>query len=64
MRYRIGFIKSVTSAFKKKDEIQPIIPDWLFDERRKILFKLLYSPEMSMKLKSLLRKLKALLEVK
>ena len=27
----IGFIKSVIHDFKKKDENQPIIPDWLFE---------------------------------
>ena len=33
--YPIGFIKSVISDFKKKDENQQIIPDWLFEERSK-----------------------------
>ena len=37
--YPVGFIKPVISDFKKKDGNQPIIPDWLFEERRKILFK-------------------------
>ena len=42
--YAIGFNKSVISDFKKKDENQPIIPDWLFEERSKVLFKLPYCP--------------------
>ena len=42
--YPLGFIKSVISDFKKKDENQPIIPDWLFEEHNKVLFKLPYCP--------------------
>ena len=42
--YPLGFIKSVISDFKKKDENQSIIPDWLFEERSKVLFKLPYCP--------------------
>ena len=40
--YPIGFITSVISDFKKRNENQPVIPDWLFEERRKILSKLPY----------------------
>ena len=29
---------------KNKDENQPIIPDWLFEEHSKVLFKLPYYP--------------------
>ena len=43
--YPIGFIKSVISNFKNsKEEEQPIIPEWLFDQRKKVLFKLPYCP--------------------
>ena len=42
--YPIGFIKSVISDFKKKDENQPIIHDWLFEERSKALYKMPYWP--------------------
>ena len=42
--YPIGFFKLVISDFKKKDENQSIIPDCLFDEHSKILFKLPYCP--------------------
>ena len=42
--YPLGFIKSVISDFKKKDENQPIIHDWLFEECSKVLFKLPYCP--------------------
>ena len=58
--YPISFIKSVNSDFKKRDENQPIIPDWLFEERRKILFKLPYYPRNEYDVK----RLKALLNVK
>ena len=40
----IDFIKSVISDFKIKDENEPIIPDWLFEEPSKVLFKLSYCP--------------------
>ena len=39
-RYQVGFIKSVISDFKKKDENQPIITDWLFEEWSKALCKM------------------------
>ena len=42
--YPLGFIKSFISDFKKKDENQPIIPGWLFEERSKVLFRLAYCP--------------------
>ena len=42
--YPLGFIKSIISDFKKKDENQPIIPDWLFEELSKVLCKLPYCP--------------------
>ena len=29
---------------KKKDENQPLTPDWLFEKRSKVLFKLHYCP--------------------
>ena len=62
--YSVSFIKSVVRDFKKMDENQPILTDWLFEEHRKILFKLSIALQMSTKLKDLLRKLKALLKVK
>ena len=36
--YPVGFIKSVINDFKKKDENQLIIVEWLFEERSKVLF--------------------------
>ena len=43
--YLIGFIKAVINDFKNsKEEEQLIIPEWLFDQRKKVLFKLPYSP--------------------
>ena len=42
--YPIGFIKSVISDIKKLNENQPDIPDWLFEELIKGLFKLGYCP--------------------
>ena len=39
--YPIGYIKSVINDFKNsKKEKQLIIPEWLFDQRKKVLFKL------------------------
>ena len=43
-QYPIGFIKAVISDSKKKDENQPIRPNWLTEERCKVLFKLPYCP--------------------
>ena len=43
--YPIGFIKSVISDFKEKDENQSIISDWLFEERSKVSFNLPYCPK-------------------
>ena len=43
-RYPIGFNKAVIGDSKKKDENQPIRPDWLTEERCKVLFKLPYCP--------------------
>ena len=62
--YPVGFIKSVIRDFKKKDESRPIVPDWLFEQRKTILFKLPHCPRNEYDLKDLLRKLKALLKVK
>ena len=38
--YPVGFIKSLISDFKKKDANKSILPEWLFEERSKILYKL------------------------
>ena len=39
--YPIGFIKSVINDFKNsKEEEHLIMPQWLFDQRKKVLFKL------------------------
>ena len=57
-------IKSVTSDFKKKDENQPIIPDWLFEERSKVFFNYLIALAISTMLTNLSIDLKTLLEVK
>ena len=55
--YPIGFIKSVISDFKKKDENQQIIPDWLFEERSKILFKLPKCPPKEYEFKKFIEKI-------
>ena len=51
--YPVGFIKSLISDFKKKDANQSILPEWLFEERSKILYKLPCTRK-DMMLKSLL----------
>ena len=38
------FCQIGTSDFKKKDENQPVIPDWLFEACSNILFKPPYCP--------------------
>ena len=53
--YTISFIKSVISDFKRRDENQPIIPDWLFEERKNILFKLPYCPRNKYQVKKIYR---------
>ena len=60
--YPVGFNKSVIIDFKMKDKNQPITPEWLFDKRSKVLFKLPYARAISMMLKSLSIELKALLK--
>ena len=58
--YPIGFIKSLISNFKNsKEEEQPIIPQWLFDQRRFYLSCLIV-PAMKEMLSVLLRKSKVL----
>ena len=43
--YPIGFIESVINDYKNsKEEEQLIITEWLFDKRKKVLFKLPYCP--------------------
>ena len=43
--YPIGFIESVINDYKNsKEEEQLIITEWLFDQRKKVLFKLPYCP--------------------
>ena len=55
--YPIVFTKSVINDFKNsKDEEQLIIPEWLFDQRKKVLFKLPYCPAMKEMLSVLLIK--------
>ena len=61
---QLSFIKSVIRDFKRKNESRPIVPDWLFEQRKTILFKLPHCPRNEYDLKHLLRKLKALLKVK
>ena len=61
--YPIGFIKSVISDFKN-DVNQPIIPDWLFEERRKTLFKLTYCPRNEYEVKRFIEKTKSFTEGK
>ena len=62
--YPIGFIKSVISEFKKKDENQPIIPDWLFEECGKTLFKLSYCPKNEYEVKRVIERIESFTEGK
>ena len=62
--YAIGFIKSVISDFRKRDENQPIILDWLFEESSKVLFKLPYWPTKKYDVKTYIDRFLTLLEVK
>ena len=58
--YPIGFIKSVISNFKNsKEEEQPIIPEWLFDQRKKVLFKLPYYPSNERDVKLFIEKIES-----
>ena len=58
--YPIGFIKSVISNFKNsKEEEQPIIPEWLFDQRKKVLFKLPYCPSNERDVKRFIEKIES-----
>ena len=59
--YPIGFIKSVINDFKNsKEEEQLIIPEWLFDQRKKVLFKLPYCPSNEGDVKRFIDKSKVL----
>ena len=62
--YPIGFIKSVIIGFKKKDGNQPITPDWLFEERRKVLFKEPYCPRNEYDVKRLVDRTESFTKVK
>ena len=62
--YPIGFIKSIISVFKKSNENQPLIADWLFEERREILFKLLYCPRNEYEVKRFMEKIESFTKCK
>ena len=58
--YSIVFIKSVINDFKNsKDEEQLIIPEWLFDQRKKVLFKLPYCPSNERDVKRFIDKIES-----
>ena len=58
--YPIGFIKSVINGFKNsKEEEQLIIPEWLFDQRKKVLFKLPYCPSNERDVKRFIDKIES-----
>ena len=59
--YPIGLIKSTINDFKNsKEEEQLIIREWLFDQRKNVLFKLPFVPVMKEMLSILLIKSKVL----
>ena len=59
--YPIVFIKPVINDFKNsKEEEQLIIPEWLFDQRKKILFKLPYCPSNERDIKRFIDKIESL----
>ena len=56
--YPIGFIKSVINDFRISIiQEETIIPEWLFDERCKVLFKLPYCPNNERDVKSFINKI-------
>ena len=58
--YPIGFIKSLINDFKNsKEEEQLIIPEWLFDQRKKVLFKLPYCPSNERDVKRFIDKIES-----
>ena len=58
--YLIGFIKSVINDFKNsKEEEQVIIPEWLFDQRKKVLFKRPYCPSNKRDFKHFIEKIES-----
>ena len=58
--YPIGFIKSVINGFKNsKEEEQLVIPEWLFDQRKKVLFKLPYCPSNERDVKRFIDKIES-----
>ena len=60
VEYPIGFIKSVINDFKNsKEEEQLIIPEWLFDQRKKVLFKLPYCPSNERDVKRFIDKIES-----
>ena len=59
--YPIVFIKPVINDFKNsKEEEQLIIPEWLLDQRKKILFKLPYCPSNERDIKRFIDKIESL----
>ena len=57
--YPVGFIKSVIGDFKKKDENQPIISDWLSEKRSKVLSKLPHCPSNEHDVKRFIDRIKS-----
>ena len=58
--YPICFIKSVNNDSKNsKEEGQLIVPEWLFDQRKKVLFKLPYCPSNERDVKRFIDKIES-----
>ena len=65
VEYPIGFIKSVINDFKNsRKEEQLIIPKWLFDQRKKVLFKLPKCPSNDRDVKRFIDKIESFINGK
>ena len=61
--YPVGFNKSVIIDFKMKDKNQPITPEWLFDKRSKVLFKLPYRPSNKHDVKKFINRIESFIKI-
>ena len=63
--YPICFIRSIINNFKSsKEEEQLIIPEWLFDQRKKVFFKLPYCPSNERDVKRFIDKIEGFINGK
>ena len=63
--YPISFIKSVIKDFKNsKEKEELIIPEWLFDQRKMVLYKLPYCPSNERDVKCFIDKIESFTNVK